>query len=104
MITEDLIRNIVEQYKKHGWNLSRVLLLPATAEQLSDSTASLFANVKVVVGDIDAIWFYRASNKDRTTWEIRHLSSNPFALCETFDDDLEEADLLKAFASEWKLV
>jgi hypothetical protein len=97
MITEELIRDILEQYTKHGWILSRVLLLPETASQLSISLESLFGIIPVDVSDIDAAWFYRSSIKDRTAWEIRHLSSNPFALCETFDDDIDNAELFEAF-------
>jgi hypothetical protein len=98
MITEELIRDILKQYTKHGWILSRVLLLPETAAQLSESFESLFGNISVDVSEIDAAWFYRSSIKDRTAWEIRHLSSNPFALCETFDDEIDDSVLFESFS------
>lgn len=98
MITGELVRDILAQYLKHGWNLSRVLLLPETAAQLSDSYHSLFGETAVDISEIDAIWFYRSSVKNRTAWEIRHLSANPFALCETFGDDTDDSVLYQSFS------
>lgn len=97
MITDEVVRDILAQYKKHGWNLSRVLLLPSTAEQLADSLGSLFGKTAIDIAEIDAAWFYRSSAKNRTAWEIRHLSVNPFALCETFEESIEDSELFESF-------
>jgi hypothetical protein len=97
MIAEDLVRDILAQYKKHGWTLSRVLLLPETAEKLSNSLDALFGHTAVDLSEIDAAWFCRLSTKNRTAWEIRHFSNNPFALCETFDEETDDKVLFEAF-------
>lgn len=95
MIKENLIREILAQYKKHGWNLRRVLLLPETKEKLFDSLELLFGESEIGFSEINAVWFSRASNNKRTAWELRHLSEVPFALCETFEESIDEDELLE---------
>ena len=89
----DLIKQTVEIYLKHGWELRRVLLRPETiallhAEARFDSLPLRATPVKEA--SIDALWFSRASHEQREAWELRHLGENPFALFETFEADETE--------------
>jgi hypothetical protein len=91
--TSDLIKQTVETYLKHGWQLRRVLLRPDTiatlhAEAGYDSLPVTEAPVKEA--SIDALWFSRSSHQGREAWELRLLSENPFALFETFEEDETE--------------
>jgi len=89
MITERQISEILAQYKKHGWNLRRVLLSAETSENLSASL-SLFGQAEIVASELNAAWFSRPSNEGREAWELRYLSATPFALVEVFEKDDEE--------------
>jgi hypothetical protein len=89
----DLINEIVGTYHKHGWELRRVLLRPATNAELnvgSDHHASL-GDVRTEEAEVDGLWFSRPSHDEREAWELRLLAENPFALFETFEvDETEE--------------
>ena len=93
MNDSDLIKEIVSTYRKHGWQLRRVLLRPETratldAEHAFDSLS--LHDVHADEGTIEALWFSRASYEEREAWELRLLSENPFALFETFEKDERE--------------
>ena len=90
MIDAHQIQEILAQYKKHGWSLSRVLLSPTTRKRLSVSPENLFGAVEVISSEVDAVWFSRPSGKNGEAWELRRLSGTPFALFEVFDDDDDE--------------
>ncbi len=90
MIDAHQIQEILTQYKKHGWSLSRVLLSPAARKILSASPENLFGEVEITSSEVDAAWFSRPSGKNGEAWELRRLSGTPFALFEIFDDDDEE--------------
>ncbi len=90
MISAGQIKEILAQYKKHGWNLRRVLLSVRMRESLADSLQSLFGDVEIVLSATDAIWFSRASGKSGEAWELRRLSDAPFALFEVFDAEDDE--------------
>ncbi len=90
MIDADQIQEILTQYKKHGWNLSRVLLSVPTKKMLSASVEKIFGDAKIIESKIDAVWFFRTSAKGGEAWELRRLSENPFALFEMFDDEDDE--------------
>ncbi|MEO6588674.1 MAG: hypothetical protein ABIP06_05045 [Pyrinomonadaceae bacterium] len=90
MITEKQIAEILSLYKKHGWNLSRVLLSAELEKNLSDKTENLFGTAEIDLCEIDAVWFTRPSKDQNTAWELRHLSDAPFALFEVFDSETEE--------------
>ncbi len=87
MINERQTGEILAQYKKHGWNLRRVLLSAPAKEKLP---ASLFGAVEIISSELDAAWFSRASPEGREAWELRSLSTAPFALVEVFEEDDEE--------------
>ena len=90
MINQQQAREILAQYKKHGWNLRRVLLCPQSKEILSGSLKLHFGDAEIIRSEIDAAWFSRASGKNCEAWEIRRLSGTPFALVEVFEADDEE--------------
>lgn len=77
MIDRAAIEQILDQYKKYGWNLRRVLL---SAESGKNCDLSLFNDADIVDAKLDAIWFSRSSRPDSTAWELRHLSNDPYAL------------------------
>lgn len=87
MIGEREVREILAQYKKHGWSLRRVLL---SAEIKENLPPTLFGQIEIVSSGVNALWFSRASFEEREAWELRHLSSAPFALIEVFEADDEE--------------
>ena len=86
MISERQVREILAQYKKHGWNLRRVLLSAPIAENL----AAVFGQTEIVLSKLDALWFSRPAFAEREAWELRRLSDAPFALIEVFEIDDEE--------------
>lgn len=81
------IREILEQYAKHGWILRRVLLSAATRENLADALELLFGDAPLYFFKIDAVWFSRSAANGNEAWELRRLSSTPFALVKVFNDD-----------------
>ena len=91
--------NLLEQlgetlntYRKHGWQLRRVLLRPESCAEVSASAANLFEDAAVQESTLDALWFARASHAGREAWELRLLAETPYALFETFEADEGEED------------
>lgn len=82
------IESIISQYKKHGWELRRVLLSRALAESLAPDKDRLFGSVEILSSDLEAAWFSRASQPGRETWELRSLGSMPYAIDAFLSDDL----------------
>jgi len=87
MISSEQIHALLAQYEKHGWNLRRVLLSAEARENLPNT---LFGQIEIVLSELNALWFSRASFAGRETWELRHISDAPFALVEVFEADDEE--------------
>lgn len=92
MIDSASIREIIEVYTKHGWTLRRVLLSDGMRREVGSELKLLFGNASVRISDIDAAWFSRATKKDGTAWEIRHLSAAPFALLIVVNEEQTEPD------------
>lgn len=93
MDQSELIQEIGDTYRKHGWRLRRVLLRPETHAELqaeSALTAVLLDGVPVEESAVDGLWFSRPSHEEREAWELRLLAENPFALFETFEKDETE--------------
>lgn len=88
MNPNDLIREIVSTYQKHGWQWRRALLRSETRVALGPD--ALPENVQVNKGEVDGLWFSRRSHGEREAWELRLLAENPFALFETFEKDESE--------------
>ena len=89
-MSAEQIREILAQYKKHGWNLRRVLLSARTKENLAEMLNSLFGETEILSSETDAIWFSRVSGKNGEAWELRRLSETPYALFEVFDAEDDE--------------
>jgi hypothetical protein len=83
MSLERQASEIISQYRRHGWELSRVLLSTRSRDELRGS--GLFEGAEVKDSDFDAAWFTRSSAPGKITWELRALSGTPFALLEVFD-------------------
>lgn len=91
MINRQQIAEILSLYKKHGWNLRRVLLSERLKASLADSPLEqLFGAAEIRVSEIDAVWFSRPSRDNQEAWELRRLSETPYALMEMFDEDDDE--------------
>ncbi len=78
-------------YRRHGWQLRRVLLRPESRAELDASIETLFEDAAVIDSALDALWFARASHMGREAWELRLVAETPYALFETFEmDETEE--------------
>jgi hypothetical protein len=69
MIKAEQIAEILSLYKKHGWNLRRVLLSDALKKSLGETTEKLFGAAEIRSAEIDAAWFSRSSKPDQETWD-----------------------------------
>ena len=90
---DELIREIVDTYQQHGWQLRRLLLRPETSAELTENLASdsfSLVGVRMDEASVDGLWFSRPSHEQREAWELRLLAENPFALFETFETDETE--------------
>jgi hypothetical protein len=91
MITVEEIQEILSLYKKHGWNLRRVLLSDGLRVNINEHIQDLFGGAEIVSSPfLNALWFARASGKTGEAWELRHLSETPFALVQVFPGDMTE--------------
>ena len=84
-------------YRKHGWQLERVLMRAESRDGLrreagGGDVAAAFEGVAVREADFDAMWFRRAAQGGREAWELRLVGEPPFALFELFEADEEEED------------
>lgn len=98
MIKPGTIAEILSLYKKHGWNLRRVLLSDGLRVTLNDSLQDLFGGAKIVSSKLNALWFSRESKNGNEAWELRRLSDAPYALVEVFEkeiDDEEREEILR---------
>ncbi len=87
MIDRSGIASMLDQYEKHGWELRRVLLSSELREKDPGIAAAFFSEVELLDAEIDGAWFSRSSRQGSTAWELRHLSTSPYALVETIRDD-----------------
>lgn len=92
------IAEIIALYKKHGWELRRVLLSASLRGRLADELAALFGDADVRESDIDAAWFARPPKNGEETWELRRLSETGYALNEFFDEEDDDEIREEAFA------
>jgi hypothetical protein len=85
----ELLREIAALYRKHGWQLRRVLFNDLENAPAEDET---LAGVTLAEHEVDALWFSRPSHEGREAWELRWLNPAPYALFETFEPDETEED------------
>lgn len=98
MIPAEKIASILALYKKHGWNLRRVLLSDALRKNLTDRLQDLFGGAEIVSSKLDAAWFSRVS-KHGEACELRNFAEPPFALVKVLPPeatDEERAEILTA--------
>jgi len=88
MKSVDLFMELVATYQKHGWELRRALLQPATLAVLQE----LLDKVPVKEASFDALWFSRPSHNHREAWELRLLSQTQYALFEAFEANETEEE------------
>jgi hypothetical protein len=86
----ELLAEIIPSYQRHGWELRRVLLRPATRTHLNDTADRLFKEALLIEADFDALWFSRPSHAGREAWELRLVAPQPYALFEAFEADEDE--------------
>ncbi|HEU4766123.1 MAG TPA: hypothetical protein VFS77_02085 [Pyrinomonadaceae bacterium] len=86
----NLFIETVATYRKHGWELRRALLQPATLAELGSQEEEMLNRVDVRESPIDALWFSRPSSQNRDAWELRLLEQTQYALFETFEADEAE--------------
>ena len=91
MIGAESISEILSVYRKHGWTLRRVLLSDALEKELEPRFGELFGSVAPESSALDGLWFSRVSRETLEAWELRHLSTAPFALVEVIASDLDTA-------------
>lgn len=90
MSKRDSLREILATYRKHGWQLRRLLLVPETRAKLLDTDEIMFQGAMIEDGSVDAVWFSRPSTGNREAWELRLIAETPYALFETFEADEPE--------------
>jgi hypothetical protein len=87
----DLSREIISTYRRHGWQLRRLLLRSQTRVEVVGEEQT-FEGARIEAAPIDAMWFSRPSHGQREAWELRLLAETQYALFETFEiGDPEEA-------------
>jgi hypothetical protein len=91
-VTPELFKEIIANYQRHGWELKRVLMKPATFARLKDQTAELFNEAKLIESEFDGLWFARLSQAGREAWELRLVAEQPYALFEAFEADETEEE------------
>ena len=92
MKTLALIEEVIATYQRHGWNLKRVLLRPATRAEVNHQARKVLKEATFVDAEFDALWFARPSHQGREAWELRLLAQQPYALFEAFEPDETEAE------------
>ena len=79
----------IAAYRRHGWQLRRVLMR-AEALQAQAGFADAFEGIAPEAATVDALWFSRPSHEGREAWELRLVGETPYALFETFEADEDE--------------
>jgi hypothetical protein len=88
----ELFKEIIATYQRHGWELKRVLIKPATRSELTELAAGPFNEASLIEAEIDALWFARPSHEAREAWELRLVAEQPYALLEAFESDESEEE------------
>ena len=86
----DRFAEVIGAYRRHGWQLRRTLMTAQTLAETCESDRALFENLPVEEAPIDALWFARASPKNREAWELRLVAETTYALFEAFESDETE--------------
>jgi hypothetical protein len=85
------IRETIAAYRKHGWQLKRVLMQEETHHACAAASRDIdLEGVVPVMAPMDALWFARPSHGEREAWELRLVGETPYALFEAFEADEDE--------------
>jgi hypothetical protein len=93
-------RATLATYRRHGWQLARVLMTTETLVALRreqaeagghDTDELSFEGIAARESELDAMWFRRPSAEGREAWELR-FAAEPYALFELFEPDEAEED------------
>jgi hypothetical protein len=87
-----LFGKIIGNYRRHAWQLRRVLLREETRAILEEDDEVIFKDATIEGAEIDALWFARPSQAGREAWELRLVTETPYALFETFEADEADED------------
>jgi hypothetical protein len=79
----------IAAYRRHGWQLRRVLMRVEVL-QAQAGFADAFEGLAPEEATVDALWFSRPSHEGREAWELRLVGETPYALFETFEADEDE--------------
>lgn len=82
---QGILEEVLGIYKKHGWQISRVLLSAETLKKIGEDDPVL-SGLPLEQGDVDAVWFERPSRGGKRAIELRWLNETPFALFELVDE------------------
>jgi hypothetical protein len=91
-------RATLATYRKHDWQLRRVLMRPDTLTLLragvggDETTPVQFEGVNVQPAPFDALWLARPAAGGREAWELRLIAEPPYALFELFEPDESEEE------------
>lgn len=93
MMTGGAIVELFAAYRKHGWTAFAVLSSKGSASLFGEETAELFAACEKKTAGFDAVWFRRRSRGGSVAYELRHLSSAPFAMLEVIGPDTIDSEV-----------
>lgn len=91
-------RDTLATYRRHNWQLRRVLMRPDTLALLraatggDETTPAQFEGVNVQPAPFNALWLARPSAGGREAWELRLIAEPPYALFELFEPDESEEE------------
>jgi len=88
----DLFNEINATYRKHGWELRRVLARPEMITPVGEQLRANGETPGIEEAPFDAMWFVRPSHQGREAWELRLVAETSYALFETFEADEAEED------------
>jgi hypothetical protein len=87
-----LLKEIIATYRKHGWQLRRVLAPAENLIEISELLSIAGENAALEEAPVSALWFSRPSHEGREAWELRLVAETSYALFETFEPDEAEED------------
>ena len=96
----ETVAEMIATYKKHGWELRRILLSPGSKSKVGARFAVTFPGIKFTDSGVDAIWFSRSPTGGPVAWEIRYLGNTPFALVQTIDESAPDLESLLRVVEE----
>jgi len=85
----DRFKETIAAYRRHGWQIRRVLMSKSTTDELTASGEHGIEGIVPELTLVDALWFRRPSHEGREAWELRLVGETPYALFEAFEKDCD---------------